>query len=309
MNSMHIVSVDKGETFSLPAKELDPVGMRALAAPLAQEILKRLAERPSYPVALARELKLHEQKVYYHIRKLLAAGLIKVVSMESRHGATAKLYAAVEPGFVVRFAELEPSPKLTGIEERHRDFLEPFIVDGRLEARIIVGSPDPHGPDKARSRDGYYGMDLALFLGTFLSYVPKLYVMLDTETKEEDLTGNLIVIGGPVVNKVTERLNALLPVRFDATTKAVHSTVTGNDYLEDEIGIIVRIANPFAGGKAILVVAGKRYAGTRAAIMAFLKGFGRIVEGNLHKKGVMAKVVQGLDLDSDGIVDDVEFRE
>ena len=67
--------------------------------------------------------------------------------------------------------------------------------------------------------------------------------------------------------------------------------------------------NPFANDKKILVVAGKRYSGTRAAIIAFLKNFKEVRAGNIYKRKILAKVVEGVDLDSDGIVDDIEFLE
>ena len=60
---------------------------------------------------------------------------------------------------------------------------------------------------------------------------------------------------------------------------------------------------------SLLIVAGKRFSGTRAAIIAFLKHFKRIAAGNIHDSHTLANVVEGVDLDSDGIVDDVEFRE
>ena len=40
-----------------------------------------------------------------------------------------------------------------------------------------------------------------------------------------------------------------------------------------------------------------------------LKGYDRITSGNLHNPNIKAKVVEGIDLDSDGIIDDIEFRE
>ena len=61
--------------------------------------------------------------------------------------------------------------------------------------------------------------------------------------------------------------------------------------------------------KSMLVVAGKRYSGTRAAIVAFLKHFTQIQTGNIHNSKIAAKIVEGVDLDSDGIVDDAEIRE
>jgi hypothetical protein len=56
----------------------------------------------------------------------------------------------------------------------------------------VVGSPDPHGPERARSRDGYYGIDLGLFLGTFLYYVSDFSVKLDTEVTGDDLKKNFL---------------------------------------------------------------------------------------------------------------------
>jgi hypothetical protein len=150
-------------------------------------------------------------------------------------------------------------------------------------------------------------MDLALFLGTFLNYVPKLNVRLDTEVRDEDLKNNLIIIGGPIVNKVTDKVNQKLSIRFENGN--IKSTVSNETYPQDECGLIVKTKNPFNKDKKILVVAGKRFSGTRAAIIAFLKNFKKITQGNIHNNNIKAKVVEGVDLDADGIVDDVEFRE
>ncbi|MBI2141580.1 S-layer protein, partial [Candidatus Woesearchaeota archaeon] len=156
-----------------------------------------------------------------------------------------------------------------------------------------------------------YGMDLALFLGTFLNYVPKFYVKLDTDAREEDLrNNNLILVGGPVVNRVTWMANPKLPVRFDREQHwAIHSTISDSTYPTDESGIIVKTKSPFNPDKSILVVAGKRYFGTRAAIIAFLKHFDELAAGNVHSRSVKARVVEGIDMDSDGLIDEAEFRE
>ena len=71
----------------------------------------------------------------------------------------------------------------------------------------------------------------------------------------------------------------------------------------------MKAKNPFNPEKSILVVAGKRYMGTRAATIAFLKNFKEISRGNVHNRAIKARVVEGIDLDSDGIIDDIEFRE
>jgi len=306
---MFLVDKRKAEIFSLPAKEIKAEDAKAISSGLAIKIIKSLASSPKYPIELAKELKVHEQKVYYHIRNLEKAGVIKVSRQEGRQGAVAKYYALESPALAVRFKEFEAAQRLVQVRN-NSEFLEPFIKDGQLNAIIIVGSPDPHGPEKARSRDGYYGMDLALFIGTFLNYVPNFYVKLDTEAREEDLKNNLILIGGPIVNRITDLVNPKLAVRFDKDNHwAIKSTLTNNIYPTDETGLIVKAKNPFDSDKQVLIVAGKRYSGTRAAIIGFLKYFKEITAGNVHNPAIKAKVVEGIDLDSDGIIDDVEIRE
>ena len=303
---MFIIDKQKNEVYSLPAREIRAEDAGSLSSGLAIKILQLLAKGAYYPIDIAKALKVHEQKIYYHIRNLEKAGVIKVVKKETKQGATANFYGLTEPAFVIKFKNFEATSKIGQIKNES-EFLVPFIKDGQFDALIIVGSPDPHGPDKARSRDGYYGMDLALFLGTFLNYVPKFNVKLDTEVREDDLQNNLILIGGPVVNKLVDRVNLKLPIKFEGGS--IKSTVSSEAYPQDECGMIVKTKSPFNTDKYILVVAGNRFSGTRAAIIAFLKDFKKITSGNVHNPSIKAKVVEGIDLDSDGIIDDIEFRE
>lgn len=303
---MYLIKKQKNETVSLPCTELSPKAMKSMTSPLAQRILKSLAEASSYPKQLAQKLGVHEQKVYYHIRNLERAGIISPTKKETHQGAAAQYYALTYPSFAIRFKEFQATQKISNYSNES-GFLEPFIQDGELKALIIVGSPDPHGPEKARSKDGYYGMDLALFLGTFLNYVPGLNVRLDTEVRAEDLKQNLIIFGGPIVNTLTGKVNERLPVHF--TSKSIMSKLSHKEYFSDETGIIVKTENPFDKTKKILVIAGKRYAGTRACIITFLKHFKEISAGNRYNQKVYAKVVEGIDLDSDGVVDEIEVRE
>lgn len=303
---MFVVDKQKNEVYSLPAKEISLEHAKSVSSELAQKILNLLAKGAMYPIDIAKALKVHEQKIYYHIRNLEKAGIIKIVKKETRQGATANFYALTEPALVLKFKSFETTSKIAQIRNES-EFLEPFIKDGQLDALIIVGSPDPHGPDKARSRDGYYGMDLALFLGTFLNYVPKFNVKLDTEVRDEDLNNNLILIGGPVVNKVVEKANPKLPIKFEDGN--IKSGISNETYPQDECGLIAKAKSPFSKDKYVLVVAGKRFSGTRAAIIAFLKDFKKVTNGNVHNPNIKANVVEGIDLDSDGIIDDVEFRE
>jgi len=57
------------------------------------------------------------------------------------------------------------------------------------------------------------------------------------------------------------------------------------------------------------LIAGKRHSGTRAVMIAFIKYFNEIIKGNKFNNKVTAKIVEGIDLNSDGIVDDIEILE
>lgn len=306
---MFIIKREDDSINSIPVSEVKLDQLKPVSSKLAKDILKTISEKQSYPLEIANKLKQNEQKIYYHIRKLEKAGLIKVVRKEDMHGATANYYDLTDSAFFIRFKDFRPTHKISYLTKEEEEFLDPFVKDGKLDALIVVGSPDPHGPDMARSRDGYYGIDLALFLGTFLYYVPSFNVKLDTELTEKDLKQNLILIGGPVVNRITEKVNKKLPVRFDRDNRNIYSTVSGKAYPSDESGMIVKEKSPFNKDKKILVVAGKRFSGTKAAIIGFLQGFKQIIKGNRHNKKIIAKVVEGFDLDSDGAIDSVEFKE
>jgi hypothetical protein len=305
---MKVVDKRKQKTYSLEAKDIGFDGLGSVKSKLARKIVSAVVEDAKYPKQIAKELKVNEQKVYYHVRNLEKAGVLKVVRQETVHGAIAKFFQIAEPALVLRFKDLVPKQEISPSDENVARFLSPFIVNGRLDTLIVIGSPDPHGPEKARSRDGYYGIDLALFFGTFLNYVPEINVRLDTEIRDADLKENMILIGGPITNQVVAKVNDKLPVYF-APDKNIYSKISKTAYSSDETGLIVKMKNPFNQEKSILVVAGKRFSGTRAAITAFLKGFKEIYGGNRLRPGTMAKVVEGLDLDSDGVVDAVEFRE
>lgn len=285
---LYIVEEKNGKICTLPSKEV------ALFDGLRLKILLAIAKKPGYPKDIARKLGVNEQMVYYHVHVLEKQGIIKVVGKEATGGTVAKIYALTNPSFFVKFKELEESKR---IPKTQSDFLQPFIKDGRFDAKIVVGSPDPHGPERARSRDISYAIDLAMFLGTFLTDFDTSCIALDTELHTHDMKGNLILIGGPVTNKITYMINEKMPVHFDDKRNVVSGKKV---YRNDECGIIVKISNPFDKDKKILVIAGKRYMGTRAAVLTFLKKFNEI-------KNVT--IVEGLDNDRDGIVDDVKILE
>ncbi len=296
---MFISEERNGKLYSIPAKEVAHFSF----SPAAVKILSVLSKKPSYPKEVAHKLGINEQNIYYHIRNLEKNGIIKIARREERGGAVAKFYTLTKPSFFVRFGEMSETMKIP----RSAGWLEPFVSSGKLNARIVVGSPDPHGPERARSRDAYYAIDLGLFIGSFITSA-ETAVMLDTEISREELKKNLIIIGGPVINRVSKTINDRLPVRFDKS-KNIYSALSKKIYKSDDCGIVVKAANPFSKESSILLIAGKRYSGTRAAIMAILKKLDEISLGNSVKRGMPAKVVEGVDFDGDGIVDDVKILE
>jgi len=310
-----IVEKVKEKTYSLPAKLLKPQQMKAALSPMAWSILMLLSEKPMYPKEIARKLKMHEQKVYYHIRNLEKSGIVTVEREESTRGALTKFYTTTEPAFAMMLKPFEESPKIGGLKAEQKGFLEPFIEDGKFNALMIMGDPEPHGSKKVRARDGAPTAQLALFLGSFLNYMPEMSVKIDTDVRETDLRNNLIIIGGPGPNAIAERINDKLPVMFrqakygGAFFTELFSTLSGKSYKMDAGGIIVKARNPFDRTKQILLIAGLRKKGTDAALISFLKNFDELCRPNKADKKTLAHVVEGIDADNDGVVDSVEFLE
>lgn len=276
-------------------------------------ILTALAEEPTYPKKLAERLKMNKQVVYYHLDALKKAGLIYVSKKEEVKGAVAKYYSASFKSVSLVFSErginIKP-PQILSLSEAVTSFLTPFIENGELNSKIIVGSPDVHGPYRAQSRDAHYAVELGVFLGSVSGKVCVGIVKLDTEVREDDLKGNMIIIGGPVTNMVANRINDNLPLRFELKEQnRIYSSITGRTYYEDECGIVVKSINPFNPQSRVLVLAGKRFQGTKAAILAVTKHIDEVAKNNSFDPSIPARVIIGYDLDGDGSVDDVEFLE
>jgi hypothetical protein len=295
-----------------PVKVFDsPEAMKSFSSELGWKVFRELA-KPSCPMDIARKLGVHEQKVYYYIRRFRQAGLIREAGLEPRGGATARFYQARYKSFSVSLGEFPVGRELNISSPAHLKLLSPFVEDGDLNAKIIVGSPDPHGPWKARASDSCCAIDFALFMGAFTSGRQAPNYSLDTEVRERDLKGNLILIGGPTVNMVTRRINSVLPVFIDLRGNAkIRSNLSGRTYKDDEVGMVVIVENPWdrKRGSRILVIAGNRFQGTRSAILAWIKKLDSIMAGNIHDRKAIAKVVRGYDMDGDGVIDTPEILE
>jgi DNA-binding transcriptional ArsR family regulator len=302
----YLVEEKEGREKVFKTMIIDPKNLKVLGSKLSIQILQELSKKPSCAMDIARKLKQHEQKIYYHLRRLEKAGIIKLEEKVERVGAVAKIYSFPSPYISVKIFDSDGFEIKSKIKES--EFFKPFVENGKLNATIVVGSPDPHGKYGAQASDGSAAIDLALFLGTFLES-SSLNYKIDTQVREEDLQKNLILIGGPKANILIDKINDKLPIYFDTKHDFnIISTLSKNIYTEDDVGIIIKTESPFAKGKEVLVLSGRRFKGTRAAIVAIVKHLKKISEGNKFDKTI-ARVVRGIDRDSDGIIDDVEILE
>jgi DNA-binding transcriptional ArsR family regulator len=288
----------------------DPSSFKALLNPVTWKIAKALASKPMYPAEIARELRIHPQTVYYYIRRLVTSGLVTVAKEMNINGATARYYTLSYHGFGVEFPK--GGSEVTSIRAEQLDpkvrlFFSPFLNEGTFQGRIVVGSPDPHGPLKTTSRDGHYAVHLAFFLGQ-LSKIPGDFVVkLDVDVKTEKEEGqNLILIGGPGTNVLSRQINEHLPIKFNE--KDLWGGIVdakGKRYTTDRDAIIATIRNPFAPNKRIIYFAGTRAVGTKSAIIGIANYWDKVLE-SFEGQDEWAVVVRGFDLDGDGKVDSVD---
>jgi DNA-binding transcriptional ArsR family regulator len=298
----------------------DPQKLKMILNRLSWKIMIMLSEKEMYPLEIARKLGIHEQKVYYHIRKLAKAGAITIAKEEEKKGAIAKYYKPVSSAFGIELPkEYKPIRKLSlvGMDEQLQKFFKEFTsADGTFEGKIVVGSPTPHGPFKTSARDGHYAAYLTFFLGQFTKMPDEFAIKLDVDVKaEKEEKNNLILVGGPGTNVLTQEVNEKLPIRFNMQPSqegfllgGLISKKTAHIYTTDTAGLIAKIVNPWDKTKSIIVIAGNKAVGTKACVLALANYWKKTLK-NYHGEDTFATVIQGFDLDSDGKVDSIEVLE
>jgi len=297
----------------------NPEKLKLLLNKLTWRILLAIGEGEMYPMEIAKKLRIHEQKIYYHIRKLQKAEAVYKVKEEEKKGAIAKYFKLSFPAFGAElpFGDHERrhfSPP--SVSRKLRQFLSPILKDGVFDGKIIVGSPDPHGPFKTSARDGHYASYLAFFLGQFAGLPDEFAIKLDVDVKaEKEEMNNLILVGGPGTNLLTQEINAHLPIRFNMAPSqhgflfsGLVSEKTGNVYAADTMGLVAKIVNPWDSEKRAIVLAGNKAVGTKACVLALATFWKRVLK-NYEGTEDFATVIQGFDLDGDGKVDAIEVLE
>ncbi len=291
----------------------DPKLAYSIFQPMRWKILGELSREAKCARDLADEFATSEQVVCYHLRELERFGLVTLERTEKRRGAIAKYYKAEPKAIAVVPNDTtvkRPVSNPVSLTDSASKLLNPFISQGRFNGYIVLGSPDNHGIFRSRARCGDRATDLALFIGSLLPLTRESIVRLDTEISQHELSGNLITIGGPKVNTLTLSVNEALPITYELSGQSVMiSRISGKTYAEEDEGAIQMIVNPNNQNSRVLVIAGNTYLGTRAAVLAFVKYTEDLAKGNSLNNNVIARVVSGHDVNSDGLVDDVEFLE
>jgi DNA-binding transcriptional ArsR family regulator len=297
----------------------DSQKLKTILGSLSWKILTLLSTKEMYPLEIAKQLGMHEQKIYYHIRKLAKAGAITAVREEKKKGATARYYKTVSLAFGIEFPQgYRPIQNICtlSINESLQAFFKEFINNGVFDGKIVVGSPLPHGPFKTSARDGHYAAHLALFLGQFAKMPAEFAVKLDVDVKvEKEEKNNLILVGGPGTNLLTQDINDYLPIKFIMQSSeqgfllgGLSSRKTSQVYTSDVSGVVAKIVNPWDSTKCIVVLAGNKAVGTKACVLALTNFWKKTLE-KYKGEDTFAVAIHGFDLDGDGKVDSIEANE
>lgn len=299
---------DGKELYVKDIKLLDREKLKNLS-PETVDLLLEMVGKEVYPKELAERLDIHEQKVYYHIGKLKDLGLIETVREERKGGATCKYYTASSEsfGFTLNDRWSKVSYESGNYSKKLLSFIDEFVKDNVFNGSIVVGSPRQHGPFLTSSRDGHYAVQLGIFLGNFCELDERFVVKLDTEVKAEESTNrNLILVGGPITNIISQRINDQLEVKFDWEKNwKIISEMTGNEYNSENLGLIAKIE---LEGNTRILLSGLDFEGTKTSIIALTQYYEKILSD--YEQGEdFYRVVKGLDMDGDGKTDAIEVLE
>ncbi len=287
---------------------VEPEDLSIFSSGLAVRIVEELARQPACAMDLAKKLRQHEQKIYYHMRKMKDAGIVRLERSEQRYGMTAKIYSLVSP--VIAAKLINGMYKTGGLpdikNQKFLDFMHPFIRDGVLSAKIIIGDTYAHGRFDAASTEGPHAFDFAILLGNHLGSLSFPFYKLDTEVMEKELKENLILFGNPRTNMVIDRVNS--KIKYFGNESGILSTVEKKMYEDPRTGLIIKEPNPFNKNKKMIIIGGVRTRGMQAAIIAVTRHIEDLMT-NCNKNEYFIRIVQGLDKDGDKRIDAMKVLE
>lgn len=213
-------------------------------------------------------------------------------------------------------------------------FPEPFVTPKSFDLLFVLGG-SKEKISLENERIGGWGaaemdnatrlVDLATFLGVKagqygIRIEKPMIGYLDSEIPDNvKRDSNLISIGGGDINEFTAQLQIIysdnIPIHFDnpQSATAIISRISQEVYVARgrgrNVGFIELLPNPFNPRKVVMVLAGNFITGTQAAFLALMKYPTEVQKNNRYDRNIPAKIVEGMDTDNDGIIDDVTFLE
>ena len=290
----------------IEAQELTSSQLDALSDETRQKIIRCLAENPSYPRQVSRDLGIPKQRAYYHFNKLEDSGLINEFKTEDVSGGSAEFYKPSSDAYVFDTGARGNEEVSWRYDRKVRAFLDTEKGRNEPQGFVVAGSPDQHGPDQVKARDGHLLGEIGLTLGEY--GVRGFETRLDTEVmNRNEFENNIILLGGVLTNTITKEFNQNFEASFEGEEFPYRKIETPKEtYTKGEIGVIAKAENPLSEDNWIIMVAGIQNRGTKAAVTAFsdLENLLNDWEG-----GEFYCVVEGLDNDGDGKIDSYEVKE
>ncbi|MBN2043063.1 MAG: ArsR family transcriptional regulator [Candidatus Aenigmarchaeota archaeon] len=306
-----LIEHNNGTKVAYDSLVVHPKKLNIFNSDLSLRIVNELVRQPGCAMDLARKLEEHEQKIYYHLRKMENVGIIKITSVEKRYGMNANIYSLVSPVIAAKLyedgKEIHVSNGTDNTE--HAAFFHPFIENGSLNAKIVVGDPNEHGRFDTKSKEGTYVTDIGILLGSFVNNFNFPYFTPDTEIRESDLEKNLILIGNVRTNVIIDKIKDHLPIEFEEKGHSFLSKKTKTVHKDPRTGYIIKMKNPMNPKKQIMVIGGLRTRGTRAAVVALTQNLKKLFDKNDVNNGEFIRIVKGLDKEGRGIIDAFEIKE
>ncbi len=242
-----------------------------ILSPFRVKLLSVIRDNPYITASeIAKKIGVDVFKIYYHLNVLNKYGLIDIEEKKIGNLIEKKYSLGVDALF---YPMVKPS-----VEK----YISKQIV-------IVVGSPDPHGQFNLRARDGFLAGEIAGFLGN-KGY--DVHVVLDVDHEHADDI-IYVVIGGPLTNSLSYKLNAKLKIKYseDKHYRSIHSTLSRAEYSDENISLIAKKDN-------YVIVSGINISSTTVGIFALKDVFDDILK---HKEAYL--LLEGIDEDSDGIME------
>lgn len=301
----------QNQTKQLQTQELTQKQLKALNNKHRQKIIQKLSQKPNYPAKIAKELQISKQKCHYHFKKLQEAQLVEKTQQENIKGGTATKYQPTNPSYTYipnknkgkQHQQLKNNQKI-------QNFLKPLITENKkLNGHIVTGSPDKHGEDQVRSRDNHLAGEIMHKIGNYTQTTLKDTVKLDTQiNNSQKYEQNMLLLGGILTNTVSRKYNQKFPAHFNEDQFPYREIQTPqNQYTDENTGIITKTRHPENRHHRLFMIAGVSHRGTKAATLAF-KDLEKTLK-NYQSQEQYYIIVEGLDIDGDGELDDYKVIE